>query len=81
MGDGRTEGSPAVGDGGQAATSLVPDADGKHVRISKSSQLEGVYVGDLLVTENQQSCGIPGQCTKINYISTHWRQAIRKQKM
>ena len=28
MGDGRAEGSSAVGDGGQAAVSLMPDADG-----------------------------------------------------
>ena len=28
MGDGRDEGSSAVGDGGQAAISLTPDANG-----------------------------------------------------
>ena len=28
MGDGRAEGSSAIGDGGQAAISLMPDADG-----------------------------------------------------
>ena len=28
MGDGRSEGSSATGDGGQAATSLTPDTDG-----------------------------------------------------
>ena len=28
MGDGRAEGSSAVGDGGQAAISLLPGADG-----------------------------------------------------
>ena len=28
MGDGRAEGSSAVGDGGQAAISLTPDMDG-----------------------------------------------------
>ena len=28
MGDGRAEGSSAIGDGGQAAMSLMPDADG-----------------------------------------------------
>ena len=28
MGDGRAEGSSAIGDGGQAAVSLMPDADG-----------------------------------------------------
>ena len=29
VGDGRAEGSSATGDGGQAATSLMPDIDGK----------------------------------------------------
>ena len=28
MGDGRAEGSSAIGDGGQAAISLLPDVDG-----------------------------------------------------
>ena len=28
VGDGRAEGSSAIGDGGQAAISLMPDADG-----------------------------------------------------
>ena len=28
MGDGRAEGSSAIGDGGQAAVSLTPDIDG-----------------------------------------------------
>ena len=48
MGDGRAEGSSAIGDGGQAAISLMPDADGTHVHIVESSQLEGLYIGDLL---------------------------------
>ena len=48
MGDGRAEGSSAIGDGGQAAVPLTPDVDGTHVRIFESSQLEGSYVGDLL---------------------------------
>ena len=47
MGGGRAEGSPAIGDRGQAAISLTPDVDGTHVRIFESSQLEGPYVGDL----------------------------------
>ena len=47
MGDGRTEGSSAIGDGGQAAISLTPDVDGTHVCIFENSQLEGSYVGDL----------------------------------
>ena len=48
MGDGRAEGSSAIGDRGQAAISLTPDVDGMHVRIFESLQLEGLYVGDLL---------------------------------
>ena len=48
MGDGRAEGSSAIGDGGQAAIPLMPDADGTHVRIFESLQLEGSYIGDLL---------------------------------
>ena len=43
MGDGRAEGSSAIGDRGQAAISLTPAIDGTHVRISESS-----HVGDLL---------------------------------
>ena len=48
MGDGRAEGSSAIGDGGQAAVSLTPDVDGTHVCIFESSQLEVSYVGGLL---------------------------------
>ena len=48
MGDGRAEGSSAIGDGGQAAISLTPDFDGTDLHIFESSQLEGSYVGDLL---------------------------------
>ena len=49
MGDGRAEGPSAIGDGGQAAISLTPDADGTHVHVFESSQLEeGFYVGNLL---------------------------------
>ena len=48
MGDGRAEGSLAIGDGGQAAISLTPDFDGTNVCIFESLQLEGSYVGDLL---------------------------------
>ena len=50
MGDGRAEGSAAEGDQGQAAISLTPDADGMHIHIFETSQLEGSYVGDLLFT-------------------------------
>ena len=48
MGNGRAEGSSAVGDRGQAAISLTPDADGTYVPIFESSQVGGLYVGDLL---------------------------------
>ena len=48
MGDGRAEGSSAIGDGGQDAISLMPDVDGMHVHIFESLQLEGSDVGDLL---------------------------------
>ena len=50
MGDGRAEGSSAIGDGGQVATSLTPDpdVDGMHIHIFERLQLEGSYVGDLL---------------------------------
>ena len=50
VGDGRAEGSSAIGDGAQSAISLTPDVDGMRVRIFESSQLEGSYVGDLLYT-------------------------------
>ena len=48
MGDGRPEGSSAVGDSGQAAISLMPDVDGTHVHNFESLQLEGSHIGDLL---------------------------------
>ena len=37
MGDGRTEGSSATGDGGQAAVLLTPDVDGTQFHIFGSS--------------------------------------------
>jgi len=44
VGDGRAEGSSAIGDGGQAAISLMPHIDGIHVCIFESLQLEeGTY--------------------------------------
>ena len=43
VGDGRAEGSTAIGDRGQAAVSLTPDVDGLHVYIFESSQLEGLW--------------------------------------
>ena len=58
-GDGRAEGSSAIGDGGQAVVSLMTDVDGigfgsllepdAHPHLW-SLQLEGSYVGDLLYT-------------------------------
>ena len=48
VGDGRVEASSAVGDGVQAAISLMPDIDRTHVYIFASLQLEGSYVGNLL---------------------------------
>ena len=45
MGDGRAEGSSAIGDGGQAAISLTPDADGTRVCVFESLHIEGLYVG------------------------------------
>ena len=47
MGDGRAEGLSTVGDGGQAAVSLMPD-DGMHICTFGSLQREGLYVGDLM---------------------------------
>ena len=46
MRDGRAEGSSAIGDGWQAAISLMPD-DETHICIFESSHLEGLYAGDL----------------------------------
>jgi len=37
-----------IGDGGQSTISFMPAADGTHVHIFESSQLEGSYVGDFL---------------------------------
>ena len=48
MGDGRAERSPATGDGGQAAISLMPDTDRKIFTSFEISQLEGLHVGRLL---------------------------------
>ena len=48
VGDGRIEGSSAIGDRGQAAISLMPNIDGLHLCIFESLQLEDLYVGDLL---------------------------------
>ena len=48
MGDGRAEGSSAIGDREQATISLMPRIDGTHVCTFECLQLEGSYVGDLL---------------------------------
>ena len=40
MGDGRAEGSSAIGDGGQAAVSLMPDLDGPGFGSLQDSLLE-----------------------------------------
>ena len=45
MGDGGPEGSSAIGDGGQASMSLLPDFAGTQVHIFESSKLEYLYVG------------------------------------
>ena len=47
MGDGRAEGLSAIEMEGKLV-SLTPDADGTYIHIFESSQLEGLYVGDLL---------------------------------
>ena len=48
-------------------SSLMPDVDGTHVRIFESSQLEGLYVGDLLQPLSRTRMDIvhsmlPGPC-------------------
>ena len=42
VGDGRAEGLSAIGERGQAAMSLMPDIDGRHVCTFESLQLEGL---------------------------------------
>ena len=69
MGDGRAEGSSAIGDGGQAAISLMPDADGTHVCIFESSKLEGSYVGNLQYIENKEQNGRCKSYLFSNYIN------------
>ena len=41
VGNGRAEGSSAIGDRGQTAVLLMPDVDGTHVHVFESFQLEG----------------------------------------
>ena len=43
-GDGGTEGSSAIGDGGYASMSLIPDFAGTQIRIFESSKLECLYL-------------------------------------
>ena len=57
MGDGRAEGSSAIGEGEQAAIALMPDVGGTHVYIFQSSELEGSYVEDFLYDEWWQDMG------------------------
>ena len=47
VGNGRAEGSSAIGDRGQTAVSLMPNP-GTHVHIFESLQLEALYVGSFL---------------------------------
>ena len=47
MGDGKIEGLSAIGGGGQAAISFMPDADGTPAGLFESSQLDVSHVGDL----------------------------------
>ena len=58
MGDGRAEGSSAIGEGGQAAISLMPDVGGTHIYIFQSSKPEGSYVEDFLYDEWWQDMGL-----------------------
>ena len=64
VGDGRAEGSLAIGDRGQAAGSLTPDVDGPHVCIFESLQLADSYVGDLLY---MSSSAHPVKLIKLGY--------------
>ena len=44
-GDGRAEGASAIGGGGPAAISFVPDSDGMHAHIFESLQLKAHVQG------------------------------------
>ena len=52
MEDGRAEGSSALGDEEQAATSLTPEVDGTQIHIFESLQLESSYIGAYCITES-----------------------------
>ena len=49
MGDGRAEGSSAIGVGEQSAASFALGTDGTHICIFQSLHLEGLHVADLLL--------------------------------
>ena len=48
LGDSRAEESSAIGDGGQAEISFMPEADGMHSCIFESLQIVGLCIGNLL---------------------------------
>ena len=50
MGDGRAEGSSAIGDGGQAAISLTPDVDGTDSGSLLDSVLSALLKNDLVIS-------------------------------
>ena len=50
MGDGKAEGSSAIGDGGQAAVSLMPDIDG-----TGSDSLLGSILSSLLKKQSSDA--------------------------
>ena len=49
MGDGRAEGSSAIGDGGQAATSLNPDIDGTGSSFLLNSILSTLFLKKIII--------------------------------
>ena len=51
MGDGRAEGSPAIGDGGQTAASLIPDIDGSDALFLADSVLSTLLKNNLVMSE------------------------------
>ena len=89
VGDGRAEGSSVMGDGGQAAISLMTDKDGMHVCILESFQLEGPYAGDSLYTPVWQGgleFGVMGKTVNATHqgkytSGTLWKQTITLEKL
>ena len=51
MGDGRAEGSSAIGDGGQPAASLIPDADGTDALFLADSVLSTLLENNPVMSE------------------------------